>query len=33
MDLVDPKLGRRSMELMAHEVMPRVNAAIAKQSA
>lgn len=28
MDLVDPKLGRRSMELMAHEVMPRVNDAI-----
>jgi len=28
MDLVDSKLGRRSMELMAHEVMPRVNAAI-----
>lgn len=28
MDLVDPRLGRRSMELMAHEVMPRVNAAI-----
>lgn len=28
MDLVDPVLGRRSMELMAHEVMPRVNAAI-----
>jgi hypothetical protein len=28
MDLVDPKLGRRSMELMAHEVMPRVNAAL-----
>jgi alkanesulfonate monooxygenase SsuD/methylene tetrahydromethanopterin reductase-like flavin-dependent oxidoreductase (luciferase family) len=28
MDLVDPKLGLRSMELMAHEVMPRVNAAI-----
>jgi alkanesulfonate monooxygenase SsuD/methylene tetrahydromethanopterin reductase-like flavin-dependent oxidoreductase (luciferase family) len=28
MDLVDPQLGRRSMELMAHEVMPRVNAAI-----
>jgi alkanesulfonate monooxygenase SsuD/methylene tetrahydromethanopterin reductase-like flavin-dependent oxidoreductase (luciferase family) len=28
MDLVDPTLGRRSMELMAHEVMPRVNAAI-----
>jgi alkanesulfonate monooxygenase SsuD/methylene tetrahydromethanopterin reductase-like flavin-dependent oxidoreductase (luciferase family) len=30
MDLVDPKLGRRSMELMAHEVMPRVNAAIGR---
>lgn len=28
MDLVDPKLGRRSMELMAHEVMPRVNQAL-----
>ncbi len=28
MDLVDTKLGRRSMELMAHEVMPRVNEAI-----
>jgi alkanesulfonate monooxygenase SsuD/methylene tetrahydromethanopterin reductase-like flavin-dependent oxidoreductase (luciferase family) len=28
MDLVDPVLGRRSMELMAHEVMPRVNAAL-----
>ena len=28
MDLVDPALGHRSMELMAHEVMPRVNAAI-----
>jgi alkanesulfonate monooxygenase SsuD/methylene tetrahydromethanopterin reductase-like flavin-dependent oxidoreductase (luciferase family) len=28
MDLVDPQLGRRSMELMAHEVMPRVNDAI-----
>ena len=28
MDLVDPLLGRRSMELMAHEVMPRVNAAL-----
>ena len=28
MDLVDPNLGRRSMELMAHEVMPRVNEAI-----
>ena len=28
-DWVDPKLTRRSMELMATEVMPRVNAAIA----
>jgi alkanesulfonate monooxygenase SsuD/methylene tetrahydromethanopterin reductase-like flavin-dependent oxidoreductase (luciferase family) len=28
MDLVDAKLGLRSMELMAHEVMPRVNDAI-----
>jgi alkanesulfonate monooxygenase SsuD/methylene tetrahydromethanopterin reductase-like flavin-dependent oxidoreductase (luciferase family) len=28
MDLVDPTLGRRSMELMAHEVMPRVNEAM-----
>jgi alkanesulfonate monooxygenase SsuD/methylene tetrahydromethanopterin reductase-like flavin-dependent oxidoreductase (luciferase family) len=28
MDLVDPTLGRRSMELMAHQVMPRVNAAL-----
>jgi alkanesulfonate monooxygenase SsuD/methylene tetrahydromethanopterin reductase-like flavin-dependent oxidoreductase (luciferase family) len=27
-DWVDPALGRRSMELMAEEVMPRVNAAI-----
>jgi alkanesulfonate monooxygenase SsuD/methylene tetrahydromethanopterin reductase-like flavin-dependent oxidoreductase (luciferase family) len=33
MDLVDPKLGRRSMELMAHEVMPRVNAAIRSSQA
>ena len=30
MDWVDPKLEKRSMELMATEVMPRVNAAIAK---
>ena len=30
MDYVDPKLGKRSMELMATEVMPRINAAIAK---
>jgi len=29
-DWVDPALGRRSMELMAEKVMPRVNAAIAK---
>jgi hypothetical protein len=28
MDLVDPKLGHRSMELMANEVMPRVNQAL-----
>ena len=29
MDWVDPALAKRSMELMANEVMPRVNAAIA----
>jgi len=29
-DWVDPKLGRRSMELMAEKVMPAVNAAIRK---
>jgi alkanesulfonate monooxygenase SsuD/methylene tetrahydromethanopterin reductase-like flavin-dependent oxidoreductase (luciferase family) len=28
MDWADPALAKRSMELMAHEVMPRVNAAI-----
>lgn len=28
LDWVDPELSKRSMELMAHEVMPRVNAAI-----
>jgi len=28
MDLVDPHLGRRSMELMAEQVMPRVNQAL-----
>ena len=33
MDLVDPALGRRSMELMAHEVMPRVNQALGLGSA
>jgi alkanesulfonate monooxygenase SsuD/methylene tetrahydromethanopterin reductase-like flavin-dependent oxidoreductase (luciferase family) len=27
-DWVDPKLARRSMQLMAEQVMPRVNAAI-----
>ena len=32
MDWVDPALGKRSMELMATEVMPRVNAAIAKSA-
>ena len=31
MDWVDPALGKRSMELMATEVMPRVNAAIAAE--
>jgi alkanesulfonate monooxygenase SsuD/methylene tetrahydromethanopterin reductase-like flavin-dependent oxidoreductase (luciferase family) len=30
MDWVDPALGRRSMQLMAEQVMPRVNAAIAR---
>jgi alkanesulfonate monooxygenase SsuD/methylene tetrahydromethanopterin reductase-like flavin-dependent oxidoreductase (luciferase family) len=30
MDWVDPKLARRSMQLMAEQVMPRVNAAIGK---
>ena len=33
MDLVDTALGRRSMELMAHEVMPRVNQALGLGSA
>jgi hypothetical protein len=33
MDLVDPQLGRRSMELMANEVMPRVNQALGLGSA
>jgi alkanesulfonate monooxygenase SsuD/methylene tetrahydromethanopterin reductase-like flavin-dependent oxidoreductase (luciferase family) len=28
MDFVDPELAKRSMRLMAEEVMPRVNAAI-----
>jgi hypothetical protein len=33
MDWVDPALNKRSMELMAEEVMPRVNAAIGKSAA
>ncbi len=33
MDWVDPKLAQRSMELMANVVMPRVNQAIAAESA
>ena len=33
MDWVDAKLAKRSMELMATEVMPRVNAALAKAKA
>ncbi len=32
MDWVDPKLARRSMQLMAEQVMPRVNAAIGKSA-
>ena len=31
-DWIDPALGKRSMQLMAEEVMPRLNAAIAKTS-
>ena len=31
-DWVDPALGRRSMELMAEQVMPRVNQAIGSAS-
>jgi alkanesulfonate monooxygenase SsuD/methylene tetrahydromethanopterin reductase-like flavin-dependent oxidoreductase (luciferase family) len=33
MDWVDASLGKRSMQLMAEEVMPRVNAAIGKAAA
>jgi alkanesulfonate monooxygenase SsuD/methylene tetrahydromethanopterin reductase-like flavin-dependent oxidoreductase (luciferase family) len=33
MDWLDPTLARRSMQLLAEEVMPRVNAAIGKKSA
>jgi hypothetical protein len=32
-DWMDPTLAKRSMELMATEVMPRVNAAIGKGAA
>ena len=32
-DWVDPVLGKRSMELMATEVMPRINEAIAEKAA
>jgi len=32
MDWVDPRLAKRSMELMAHEVMPRVNRALATKN-
>jgi alkanesulfonate monooxygenase SsuD/methylene tetrahydromethanopterin reductase-like flavin-dependent oxidoreductase (luciferase family) len=32
MDWVDEKLARRSMQLMAEEVMPRINAAVGKQA-
>jgi alkanesulfonate monooxygenase SsuD/methylene tetrahydromethanopterin reductase-like flavin-dependent oxidoreductase (luciferase family) len=32
MDWVDPQLAKRSMQLMAEEVMPRVNAAIGKSA-
>ena len=33
MDWVDPALARRSMQLMAEQVLPRVNAAIGKSAA
>jgi alkanesulfonate monooxygenase SsuD/methylene tetrahydromethanopterin reductase-like flavin-dependent oxidoreductase (luciferase family) len=33
MDWVDPQLARRSMQLMAEQVMPRVNAALGKNQA
>jgi hypothetical protein len=32
MDWVEPALNKRSMQLMAEEVMPRVNAAIGKSA-
>lgn len=31
-DWLDPRLGKRSMELMAEQVMPRVNAALARRN-
>ena len=33
MDWADPALGKRSMQLMAEQVLPRVNAAIGKSAA
>ena len=33
MDWVDPALAKRSMELMAEQVLPRVNAALGKSAA
>jgi hypothetical protein len=33
MDWVDPALAKRSMQLLAEQVMPRVNAAIGKSAA
>jgi hypothetical protein len=33
MDWVDPALAKRSMQLMAEQVMPRVNATIGKSAA
>ena len=33
MDWVDPALAKRSMQLMAEQVMPRVNAAVGKSAA
>jgi hypothetical protein len=33
MDWVDPTLAKRSMQLMAEQVMPRVNATISKSAA
>jgi hypothetical protein len=32
MDWVDPALAKRSMQLLAEQVMPRVNAAIGQQA-